>query len=36
MRFVADILAVYNLPEFTQHTPQVSDHVENQKIEQMN
>ena len=35
MRFVADILAVYNVPEFTQHSPQMSDRVDNQKLEHM-
>lgn len=35
MRFVADILAVSNVPEFTQHSPQTSDQVDNQKREHM-
>lgn len=35
MRFVADILAVYNALEFTQHSPQMTDQVDNQKLEHM-
>lgn len=35
MRFVANILAAYNLPESTRYISQVYNEVDNQKTEQM-
>lgn len=34
MRWVANILAAYNLPESTQYIPQIYNEVDNQKTEQ--